>query len=371
MSENNRARHLGFARAVGTHIDPVMASFGMTRNSGTDTHVQYRSASMTLEISLDPYSFQIEGKLTWQADPRLHLSLDDLLVLSRPPESSPSAMIGGSTSKAVEQSVKSIAGFIRENCGPMFQADKAEFQRLAHSARDRNSARTKHLINAPHRAEAQQAWEEHNFHRVLTSYEKIPMNDLTDLESRRLEYARNQVHSTTRRTVAPHTRSAITVRTWIDPLGRPGCDGLVSIDLADRYAGDPDYVHGAIELEIGGVILLDRSMWDLIDQLWAYWVMAIEQALFAPGAEFHFPDQPIRVALDSRNDPWEITVSYRDPRTERDVIRSACAPRHELITQLLPAAIDALEHFQRLVPRNAAGFAELISTARRLLDAET
>ena len=159
----------------------------------------------------------------------------------------------------------------------------------------------------------------------------------------------------------------VITHTLIDPLGRPGPDALVPINLADRYDGDPHYVHGAIELEIGGIMLLDRSMWDLVDQLWIYWIMAIEQATFAPGAEFYFPDQPIRVVVDSKRDPWEIRVNYHDTKAGSEVLRSVRVPPHHFLPQLLPAAVDALENLQRLIPRNTAEYAACISTARRLL----
>jgi hypothetical protein len=33
---------------------------------------------------------------------------------------------------------------------------------------------------------------------------------------------------------------------------------------------DLDYIEGAIELSVYGVVIIDRSMWDYVDQLWSY-----------------------------------------------------------------------------------------------------
>ncbi|MCW2255249.1 hypothetical protein M2263_001340 [Providencia alcalifaciens] len=63
----------------------------------------------------------------------------------------------------------------------------------------------------------------------------------------------------------------------------------------DKKIKNNDYIDGAIELTINGKKLIDKSMYDYIDDLWSY----LSEGLFvvSQGKEFkcYFPDQPIEV----------------------------------------------------------------------------
>ncbi|EMA3642296.1 hypothetical protein [Providencia stuartii] len=60
---------------------------------------------------------------------------------------------------------------------------------------------------------------------------------------------------------------------------------------------DDFYVEGALELSINNITLIDKSMWDCIDQLWCYFVEGL--MLISKNEEFrtNFPDQPIEVTF--------------------------------------------------------------------------
>ncbi|PHM21990.1 hypothetical protein [Xenorhabdus ehlersii] len=65
-----------------------------------------------------------------------------------------------------------------------------------------------------------------------------------------------------------------------------------------QYDGDIkriDYIDGALELTINGINLIDKSMYDYIDDLWSY--LSEGLALLYDNKEFkcYFPDQPIEV----------------------------------------------------------------------------
>ncbi|MDK4256429.1 hypothetical protein V7728_11830 [Bacillus sp. JHAA] len=51
---------------------------------------------------------------------------------------------------------------------------------------------------------------------------------------------------------------------------------------------DPNYLSGAIILKYGEQELLDVTMWDLIDQLWAYFLNLIEEAIETEESETLF-----------------------------------------------------------------------------------
>ncbi|AHK48100.1 hypothetical protein AJ82_02855 [Bacillus velezensis TrigoCor1448] len=62
---------------------------------------------------------------------------------------------------------------------------------------------------------------------------------------------------------------------------------------------DPNYLSGAIILKYGEQELLDVTMWDLIDQLWAYFLNLIEEAIETGESETYFPDQPLLLKMKS------------------------------------------------------------------------
>ena len=63
-----------------------------------------------------------------------------------------------------------------------------------------------------------------------------------------------------------------------------------------------NYIEGALELSINGVVLIDKTMWDYIDQLWAYIVNGVENILNDEPFETYFPDQPIKLKVIPSNE---------------------------------------------------------------------
>lgn len=163
------------------------------------------------------------------------------------------------------------------------------------------------------------------------------------------------------------TNMKIVADTYIYPDGFSGhASDLAPLLDTSRYNGDSDYVHGAIDFQINSTILFDKTMWDLVDQLWVYIVIAMEQASFSQGAEFYFPDQPILVSVNSRQMYWELNVKYYDTLRLCAVSREVKVPGHELLSHLMPLAVRSLEAFQRLIPRNADDYGKYIDVARRI-----
>ncbi|WP_163113869.1 hypothetical protein [Bacillus velezensis] len=62
---------------------------------------------------------------------------------------------------------------------------------------------------------------------------------------------------------------------------------------------DPHYLSGAIILKYGEQDLLDVTMWDLVDQLWAYFLNLIEETIETGESETYFPDQPLLLKMKS------------------------------------------------------------------------
>jgi hypothetical protein len=159
----------------------------------------------------------------------------------------------------------------------------------------------------------------------------------------------------------------IVAETYIYPSGCPGsASELVSLFETSKYDGDPDYVHGAIDLRIGNVVLFDKTMWDLVDQLWIYIIIAMEQASFSSGAEFYFPDQPVLVTIDSSQSYWKFFVKYRDAMRSDDLSRSVKIHGDELLSRLMPLAVKSLKAFQVLIPSKSNDYGKYIAVAQRI-----
>lgn len=99
---------------------------------------------------------------------------------------------------------------------------------------------------------------------------------------------------------------------------------------------DPDYIEGAIELAVNGFTIIDRSMWDYVDQLWAYLTEGV--VCVARGEDFKtfFPDQPIEMSFATQGDDVIMAVTVHE--TVRVVI-----DRSEFISEMKNFAIDFFE----------------------------
>lgn len=98
----------------------------------------------------------------------------------------------------------------------------------------------------------------------------------------------------------------ISVRTYL----RGDAGDFVPIESATKSViTNPRYIEGAIELKINGTQILDTSLWDLVDQLWAYIADMLTALAELGEASTYFPDQPIQLTFK---------------RIGRTVVRVAC-----------------------------------------------
>jgi len=95
---------------------------------------------------------------------------------------------------------------------------------------------------------------------------------------------------------------------------------------------DEFYVDGAIHLKINGTVLLDQTLWDLVDQLWAYIVNGIEALSEGKSHICFFPDQPVEMKFEPVG---EGCVLFSVDAAER---RTVVVDRQELIKSILEEA---------------------------------
>lgn len=93
---------------------------------------------------------------------------------------------------------------------------------------------------------------------------------------------------------------------------------------------DFNYLNGAIYLEYDGRVLMNYTMWDLVDQLWAYFLNLIEEVLVKKEGNFYFPDQPIKVEMKEVSPEWILFRVGQDS--------SITLPKNDFIHVLLHGA---------------------------------
>lgn len=73
-----------------------------------------------------------------------------------------------------------------------------------------------------------------------------------------------------------------------------------------QYITDNQYIEGMIKILYDGEKILGENEWDLVDQLWIYFIDAFIQLKRKGYAEFCFPDQPLKVKMTDINGEYLI-----------------------------------------------------------------
>lgn len=106
---------------------------------------------------------------------------------------------------------------------------------------------------------------------------------------------------------------------------------------------DPDYIEGALELFVNGIKLIDKSMYDYIDDLWSY--LAEGLSIVSKGEAFktYFPDQPIEVKLvPAKNNILIIVNCHSEVKVYVN--------KNEFLVAMAEHAKAFFEHLKRIVP---------------------
>lgn len=73
-----------------------------------------------------------------------------------------------------------------------------------------------------------------------------------------------------------------------------------------QYIIDNQYISGMIEIIYYGEQIIGENEWDLVDQLWLYFINAFIQLKKQEYVEFYFPDQPLKVKMTDINGEYLI-----------------------------------------------------------------
>lgn len=112
-------------------------------------------------------------------------------------------------------------------------------------------------------------------------------------------------------------------------------------DVLIKHHLDYDYLNGAICIEYQNKNILGFRYWDLIDQLWFYFLNTLNYLKTHSSSEFYFPDQPIKVILQKKNSRLILTVD--DDRINVDFI--------EFMQAFLSAALEFYNGLLKIFPK--------------------
>lgn len=111
---------------------------------------------------------------------------------------------------------------------------------------------------------------------------------------------------------------------------------FVDFHAFDGEIQDPNYIEGAIELSVSGVVLLDKSMWDYVDQLWAYLTEGLVCVSRGEGFKVCFPDQPIEIKFYVRGGSVVFSVAVHE-------IIKVVVDRSEFVSEMKRFAVEFFE----------------------------
>jgi hypothetical protein len=150
---------------------------------------------------------------------------------------------------------------------------------------------------------------------------------------------------------------AVEIRTV---LGRPNT-GFTPIEDVERYDGEPEYVEGALCIDVDGVAFLAPADWDDVNWLWPFVVKAAQDCEATGHGETMFPDQPLKLSIDRLRESGRVRLSL----SAKNVSRTAVAAASECYAALAEAGLHFFEHLERLAPGEADVDRERIDALRR------
>lgn len=120
---------------------------------------------------------------------------------------------------------------------------------------------------------------------------------------------------------------------------------------------DFDYLSGAIIIQYNETGIMGFREWDLIEQLWDYFIDAIDVFLKGTETEFQFPDQPLTVRFEQKNKDYMIFMLNEKKYTFllKDFLQS-----------ILKSAITFYERLSYLFPENRSLFEDYLIKAKEI-----
>lgn len=182
---------LTLEQAVGDFLSPVLTRLGFDGVSSKQGSFKFDSDKLTVELTHDPYSYEIDIAIAHKHVPgRAHTLLD--LVRTIPDEGGkPQSFFQASSSKRVADCVREISRLLETYGHDILRGDEAAYLKMAERAHLASAEYTAEVVDAPIRQAAEQAWQAKNYVDVVKHYGSLA-GQLTQVELSRIAYARKQ-----------------------------------------------------------------------------------------------------------------------------------------------------------------------------------
>jgi hypothetical protein len=119
------------------------------------------------------------------------------------------------------------------------------------------------------------------------------------------------------------------------------------------------YIEGAIQLNVDGVLLIDTSMWDFVDQLWSYILAGVYELSESNSYKVYFPDQPIDIMFNDLNKMF-IELKIGDNRV--------VAEKTTVIPALLESGLQFFKTLSILLPDDQTVLNEIEKAENALIN---
>src|SRR5688500_854602 len=119
--------------------------------------------------------------------------------------------------------------------------------------------------------------------------------------------------------------------------------GFVDINDFNEEIIDPDYIRGALILNVNGVQIIDVELWDYVDQLWSYITEGICSIKNGKSFDTYFPDQPVKLSFDIKDgDMVDISIDFNK--------KNSMVSKKEFLSEFKTSGLNFFERMKILLP---------------------
>ena len=136
------------------------------------------------------------------------------------------------------------------------------------------------------------------------------------------------------------------------------------VDSFNKEIVDEYYIEGWIELTIDGKSILNRTHWDLVDQLWAYLIDGV-LTLKQNGDVWatSFPDQPLEMLITCSQNTFNIKVGENSYSVDSTIFKKAISEGgRRFFTKMLKLVPNSLDVWGNYIEKCE----ELLQSAAKL-----
>ncbi len=182
---------LGFASCVGSILQPLLVANGLAEVQVTSHVADFASPNASIHIARDPYSYEIDARISHRGAPERTFSIADLVDAAGGDSARERCFSQAASPANMEAAFADIARLLSEYGHEALRGDYAIFERMADIVNARSKELTDKVVDAAARQAAESAWERKDYLAVQRLYASLT-GPLTDVEVARLEFARRK-----------------------------------------------------------------------------------------------------------------------------------------------------------------------------------